>query len=80
MFCMDAGRKIHEGKKAYGAILQTIRRAESLERAIRNGYSGQDIAKAVEHYKQAAARSGPIIVHSSILASGEYGITQGKRA
>jgi len=77
---MNAATVMRENKRAYGNILLTIRRAESLQRAIRRGYSREDIAKAVANYKQAAARSGPVTVHLGASALGAYGITQGKRA
>ncbi len=75
---MDAGQKMHDNKRAYGNILQTIRRADSLERAIKGGYSREDIVKVTASYKQAAAKSGPVILHG-LTSLGSYDITQGRR-
>lgn len=76
---MQAAETIRENRRAYGHILRTIRQAESLERAIRRGYSRPRIEAAVANYKQAAARSGPIIYTGGSSAPGEFNLTQGKR-
>lgn len=78
-FCIDAGAKIRSMKQDYGNVLKTIKRADGLDRMIRRGDSRENIAKAVASFKQAAARSGPIILNSGLSALGEFGVTQGKR-
>lgn len=73
---MDAGQKIREYGRQYGNILRTIRRAEGLERAIRAGAPKAVIERKVATYKQAVAKSGPVVYQFRGAANG---VSMGRR-